>query len=306
MNQVNQTIVDAIIKKAEKVCPQSLALIAVYGSVATGDDYEKSDLDLMILINDDEGWKLSAGFILDDIGVGYDIYCTSWQMIEGDAECSHSRLSKLMDSKILYVKDESAVKRLDALREKAANLLQSEERLKKAEEALKNAKIAYADAMLSESLSETRTQAAYVIELLLDTVMLWNGRYFKKGVKRTFEELEEVMLPEHFVSGIEAVVMSKDIREIRNALTDLMAAVKRFAVRAEAKSEPSQAMFDDIAREVAIGEYRVMDFYSPVMLADNAAAYDDALHRYLLEYQKAGIVPKHYSNVEEFAEDYLK
>ncbi|MGN0142444.1 MAG: hypothetical protein ACI4AD_09460, partial [Roseburia sp.] len=67
-----------------------------------------------------------------------------------------------------------------------------------------------------------------------------------------------------------------------------------------------QAMFDDIAREVAIGEYRVMDSYSPVMLADNAAAYDDALHRYLLEYQKAGIVPKHYSNVEEFAEDYLK
>ncbi|MGN0141750.1 MAG: nucleotidyltransferase domain-containing protein, partial [Roseburia sp.] len=240
MNQVNQTIVDVIIKKAEKVCPQSLALIAVYGSVATGDDYEKSDLDLMILINDDEGWKLSAGFILDDIGVGYDIYCTSWQMIEGDAECSHSRLSKLMDSKILYVKDESAVKRLDALREKAANLLQSEERFEKAEEALKNAKIAYADAMLSESLSETRAQAAYVIELLLDTVMLWNGRYFKKGVKRTFEELEEVTLPEHFVSGIEAVVMSKDIREIRDALTDLMAAVKRFAVRAEAKSEPSQ------------------------------------------------------------------
>lgn len=57
MNNVNQKIIDAIIAKAEKVCPDSLALIGVYGSVATGDEYEKSDLDLLILIQDDEGWK---------------------------------------------------------------------------------------------------------------------------------------------------------------------------------------------------------------------------------------------------------
>ena len=41
-----------IIEKAEKICPDSLALIGIYGSVATGDDYEKSDLDLLILIQD--------------------------------------------------------------------------------------------------------------------------------------------------------------------------------------------------------------------------------------------------------------
>lgn len=56
MKDRNKTIIDAIIKKAERVCPQSLAMIGVYGSVATGDTYEKSDLDLMILINDDDGW----------------------------------------------------------------------------------------------------------------------------------------------------------------------------------------------------------------------------------------------------------
>ena len=33
MNTANQKIIDAIIKKAEKVCPDSLALIGVYGSV---------------------------------------------------------------------------------------------------------------------------------------------------------------------------------------------------------------------------------------------------------------------------------
>lgn len=54
MNSVNQKIIDAIIAKSEKVCPNSLALIGIYGSVATEDEYEKSDLDLLILIQDDE------------------------------------------------------------------------------------------------------------------------------------------------------------------------------------------------------------------------------------------------------------
>lgn len=63
---VNQKIIQAVIDKANKVCPDSLALIGIYGSVITDDAYEKSDLDLLILIEDDAGWKLGTGFILDD------------------------------------------------------------------------------------------------------------------------------------------------------------------------------------------------------------------------------------------------
>lgn len=52
MKEMNQRIIDAVIDKAKQVCPDSLALIGVYGSVATGDEYEKSDLDLLILIKE--------------------------------------------------------------------------------------------------------------------------------------------------------------------------------------------------------------------------------------------------------------
>ncbi len=126
MNYINQTIIDAVIKKANALCPNSLALIGIYGSAATGDAYEKSDLDLMILINDENGWVLADGFILDDIDVGYDIYCTSWDMLEGDARCSHSHLSKLFDSTIVYCKDKSSLKRLDEMKGRAAELLASD------------------------------------------------------------------------------------------------------------------------------------------------------------------------------------
>ena len=108
MDIVNQKIIQAVIEKANKVCPESLELIGIYGSVATGDAYEKSDLDLLILIEDDEGYKLATGFILDDRKVGYDIYCTNWSGLRYDAECHHAHLSKLMESQIVYVKNQEA------------------------------------------------------------------------------------------------------------------------------------------------------------------------------------------------------
>lgn len=48
----------------------------------TGDYYEKSDLDLLILINDDRGWQLGCSMIQDDLQVGHDIYCTGWEDYE--------------------------------------------------------------------------------------------------------------------------------------------------------------------------------------------------------------------------------
>ena len=41
MNDMNEKMIDIIIKKAEALCPDSLALIGVYGSVITGDEYEE-------------------------------------------------------------------------------------------------------------------------------------------------------------------------------------------------------------------------------------------------------------------------
>ena len=70
----NKKIIEAVIENAKKVCPDSIALIGIAGSFCSGDFYEKSDLDLCIVINDDDGWKLGSCFILDD--VAHVIYCT--------------------------------------------------------------------------------------------------------------------------------------------------------------------------------------------------------------------------------------
>lgn len=74
----NRKIIDAVIRKEQAVCPGAIALIGIYGSFQTGDIHPLSDLDLLILINDDRGWQLGKAFIQEDLGVGHDIYCTNW------------------------------------------------------------------------------------------------------------------------------------------------------------------------------------------------------------------------------------
>ena len=97
MDTVNQKIIQAIIDKADRVCPHSLALIGIYGSVATGDLHNKSDLDLLLLVEDGDGMQLATGFILEDRQVGYDLYCTTRAALRNDAKCHHAHLSKLLD-----------------------------------------------------------------------------------------------------------------------------------------------------------------------------------------------------------------
>lgn len=49
-----------------------------------------------------------------------------------------------------------------------------------------------------------------------------------------------------------------------------------------------------------------MDKFNPKKLEENADVFDQALNKYLAEYEKAGICPKHFESAAEFAADYNK
>ena len=342
MNIVNQKIIDAVIEKAKKVCPGSLALIGVYGSVATGDEYEKSDLDLLILIQNDEGWKLGTGFILDDNEVGYDIYCTNWDSLKFDAECHHAQISKLMDSKIVYIENQEAYEELCKLREQTKFFLTSEERMQRVNELLEKAKVCYANAHLQETLGQVRVEAFGVMYYLMDAIMLFHGRYFKRGTKRMLDELSTFPIEAIFVDNIRAIVASKDVSEIRDLLKDIFLYAERYMRQKKEKQKPSEAltgtyeemysnwrnkveeaarqnnvfssfmnmcnfhyMLAGISSEVAIEDYNIMESYNPDCLEDNIKLFDAFLQRYSEIYKTAGISIKHFANVDEFVADYL-
>lgn len=344
MNNINKTIIDAVIKRAEVLCPDSVALIGVYGSAATGDVHEKSDLDLMILINDEKGWALAEGFILDDIDIGYDIYCTSWDMLEEDAKCSHANLSKLFDSNIVYCKDKGALRRLDEIKERAAKLLASNERYDKALKAYYEAEKMFAKSHLTDSLSKVRGFAGAAIVCIEDAVMLYNGQYFRKGTKRAFDELRQLNIPFDLETQIIDIIQAETVDQIRARLTELLVLTKEYIKIQKNKELPSagnisgtyeemysnwknkmaeaaargdvyssfmnlaflQYMFHEIAEDIAVDDFEIMDKFNPKNLEENTEVFNKALSDYLAEYDKVGISPKHYGSVEEFAADYCQ
>ena len=48
MTEIQQKLIDAILKKVRQKCPDAVDMIGVYGSSCTGDTHKKSDLDLLI------------------------------------------------------------------------------------------------------------------------------------------------------------------------------------------------------------------------------------------------------------------
>lgn len=342
MNQVNQKIIDAIIAKAERVCPDSLLLIGLYGSAATGDVHPKSDLDLLILVGDDKGRRLADGFILEDAGIGYDIYCTGWEILEGDARCGHAHLSRLLDCKIVYVKDPAALTRLKALQDKARALLASDQRKENARAAMAMAKAVYADAFLAESLSKVRTCAGAAIHYLLDAMMLHHGQYFRLGVKRTFEELSPLSLPFDLEAMVLSVIRGETAEDIRTGLTALMRCVRDHLNDPMPKEQPSEAnlkgtyeemfsnwrnkmgeaaqrgdlyssfmnlvsfqfMLGEIAAGVDIPDLDAMAKFDPLDLLKNAEAFDAILAQYREEYRKIGLEPKVLPNADAFLTQY--
>lgn len=345
MNHVNQKIMNAVIEKAEKVCPDSLAFIGIYGSVVTGDEYEKSDLDLLILIQDDAGWQLGTGFLLDDSKVGYDIYCTNWDGLRYDAACHHAQLSKLMDSKIVYIKNQEAYEELCRLREQTKRFLASEERFQRVNELMDQAKISYANAQLHEELGQVRMDAFGVMYYLMDAVMLFYGRYFRRGTKRMLEELAALPIDKAFVDNLKSVACSKDVFELRAFLKSLLLYAEGHMRQEKDKDKeaPSasllgtyeemysnwrnkveeaagqnnvfasfmnmcnlQYMFAEISSEAAIGTYSIMEEYNPDCLADNVGLFDRCLQKYESVYKIAGIAVKRFHSVDEFVADYLE
>lgn len=248
LRERNAQIIDAIVKKADKICPGSLALIGVYGSFMTGDVHEKSDLDLLILINDDNGWGLSALCIIGDIG--YDIYCTKWDSLEEDAQFNSPNISKLMNSDIVYCAGEKYRERLLALREKVREKLNaplSAEDADKIRGELDEAEKMLGKLIIADSDGE-KALAFGLLEYHCENALCFlNKTYFKLGTKRRYEELNALKIkPEGVSLLIDRAIKSSGEKLQENAVK-LVKAVRQ-CVEANLPASEKDAPSADLLR----------------------------------------------------------
>lgn len=330
----NQIIIDAILKKEKKVCPGTIAAIGIGGSFANGDWYEKSDLDLLLLINDERGWQLAEAFIQEDLMVGHDIYCTTWESLEELVQFRSPHMAKLLHSEIVYCADTAYRERLEALRAAAKVAKPSLDTIRNI---LEDAKKHYTEAMLAESISQVRQQASGVLYYALDALMLINGCYYKKGVRRCYEELEALPVkPEHLIENIETVVRSKQTECIQQSLTKILQEIMTLLPKQEPeRTENIQGTYEEMVsnwrnkmylaakegdaylsfvsmsgmaamlyEDCGRTEYDVMAGYNPEDLQKTAENYDKILSEYHKEYDEQSIKTKIYPTVEAWAAEY--
>ena len=315
----NNRIIEAILEKEKTLCPGTVALIGIYGSFQTGDIHPLSDLDLLILINDDRGWKLGTSFIQDDLGIGHDIYCTNWESLREDACFLHPHISKLMDSRIVYCADEKYRTELEMLRDQVRRTL--------------------AD-----------SYAGGTIYFAENAVALLNKTYFRKGVKRRYEELNAMeRRPENLCRMIEDILQATTVESVKEKLSLLMKELAvclqkaKQSVQQEKKpAEPEtlsgtyeemfsnwhgkmiqaaelgdrhlafmslvslNQMLSGIGSEVDIGSYDVLSVYDPGNLRKTAEGFETILKDYLREYDRAGLVANRVPGIDAFIASYLE
>ncbi len=63
-------------------------------------------------------------------------------------------------------------------------------------------------------------------------------------------------------------------------------------------------MLYEITESIAVDGFEIMDKFNPKNLEENVDVFNQALNKYLAEYEKAGICPRHFESMTEFTEDY--
>lgn len=225
LKEKNNKLINMVIERAKRDFPEDIAIIGLTGSFNTGDFYEKSDLDLIIINDTDRGWEISKCFILGD--VGYDIYCTPWDTrIEAAANLESTRISNLLDMKVLYCAKPEYMERLNGYRQKALDALAKpigRDCIERAKHYIDCAKVEYTNALLTSELGRVRYAVSGVIENIFNAITSLNNTYFRKGIKRYLEEIATYKYkPKQFEQSVMAVIDGKTVNEMRTAALQIL------------------------------------------------------------------------------------
>ena len=225
----NRAIIDAILQKAGRCCPDALDLIAITGSFSRDDYYEKSDLDLLIVINAPEGRQLAKCFVLGD--VGHDIYCQTHETLEHAAEYPDPHVTKLLDAEIVYCRNEHVAawyRHLgDQLRTRMAaapNVFT----LNAVEKHMNEAWQDFGKLCAEQDDGRCRYFSAGVLYRIEYAVYMLNGAYIRRGIRGIPDEICSLpRLPDGFAIHYRALIEASSSEDMRRETVALLRATDR-------------------------------------------------------------------------------
>ena len=246
----NRAIIDAVLQKAAQCCPDALDLVAVTGSFSRDDYYERSDLDLLIVINDPTGRLLAKCFVLGD--VGHDIYCQTREVLEHAAEYPDPHVAKLLDAEVVYCRSKEVAewyRRLgDELRTRMA-AAPDISTLNAIEEHMNAAWQDFGRLCAEQNVGRCRYFAAGVLYRIEYAVYMLNGAYIRRGIRGIPEEICALpTLPEEFAIHYHALIEAQTVEDTRREAEMLICATDRLIKEIQKRICPRKMLTSDALR----------------------------------------------------------
>ena len=228
LQERNKSIIEEVIKKIERTCPNAVDMVAISGSFASGDYNEKSDLDLVIISNNEEADKISTGFIMNDIG--YVIYTRRWDDIKNISRYENPYVAELKQSDIVYTRNNDAMEKYKELQANLNDNMNNEKIVK--ENVSKNfSKILgnYNDILNCENISNAYKILGDFMFNLENVIYLLNGKYVEHGTKNIPVEIVKMKnIPRDVVSKYLKLPECTSINEIIEKMFEIEKSLETF------------------------------------------------------------------------------
>lgn len=183
MFERNNKIINEVLKKIERTCPNSVDMVAIGGSFASGDYTEKSDLDIVIIRNNIDAVDINKCFIMDDIG--YDIYTKNWEDFKIMSTYRDPYVAKLKQLDIIYTRNVDVIEKYKELQADLNDNMNNDLLIKNnisnlSSKVLKN----YSDLLSSNMKKDSFMSLGNFIENTENIIYLMNQKYIDHGVRR--------------------------------------------------------------------------------------------------------------------------
>ena len=211
----NSKIINKVLEKIKCEYPDSIDLVAVAGSFASGLYHEKSDLDLLIVANEDVD-GLCKCFILD--GIGYDIYYHKWDSLEEMSKYNNMFVTKLKDINIVYYRNEDILKKYNELQDILNINMNDDEKNKEKIESLINKMIIHKNSIQSStSLNDCYKLVGLMMNDIENIIYINNKDYSYGGTKNILSEINYMgNKPKGFIDEYKKILDLTNIEDIKN------------------------------------------------------------------------------------------
>lgn len=220
-------IANILVEHVKEKFADDVALIAYYGSYATGHATARSDLDFFFIPATEKGYEAGLTFIVD--GIGFDFWPISWERAERMASFEEYRPTILANSKVLYVRSGEDAKRYSELQDRIARMTAPGNRKPLLERALTELKEGYVHlAMMNrpdsrEQLTLVRTEACLLVTAVLQSLGFANETYFVRGWGQNWEQVRRLpVLPDALEALIGTIMAERDCGRISAACEELI------------------------------------------------------------------------------------